>query len=139
MLDDILFEITPESYLLDCEDLPGYVCDSKDYCLFGIESMDSEMGEFTNKIFILGETFVKNFYTVFEARVDVYLNAGRPMDASPGAGQGQLSVNLAEDGVHRQHTFSWRVAFFLKKFTLGERLATSSLKTFALGGRSIKS
>ena len=68
MLDDILFEITPESYLLDCEDLPGYVCDSKDYCLFGIESMDSEMGEFTNKIFILGETFVKNFYTVFEAR-----------------------------------------------------------------------
>jgi len=68
VLDDTLFEITPESYLLDCDDLPSWACESKDFCLFGIDTMETEMGEFTNKIFILGETFVKNFYTVFTAR-----------------------------------------------------------------------
>lgn len=67
-MDDTLFEITPESYLLDCEDLPTWACESKDYCLFGVDTMEAEMGEFTDKIFILGETFVKNFYTVFTAR-----------------------------------------------------------------------
>lgn len=68
VLDDVLFEITPESYLLDCEDLPSWACDSKDYCLMGVDTMETEMGEFTDKIFILGETFVKNFYTVFTNR-----------------------------------------------------------------------
>lgn len=67
-MDGSLFEITPESYLLDCEDLPSYVCESQKYCLFGIDNMDSEMGDFTQKIFILGETFVKNFYTSFDAQ-----------------------------------------------------------------------
>jgi hypothetical protein len=68
VLDDTLFEITPESYLLDCADLPTWACESSDYCLLGIDTMETEMGEFTDKIFILGETFVKNFHTVFTAR-----------------------------------------------------------------------
>lgn len=66
ILDNKVFEISPESYLLDCEDLPEYVCASKSYCLFGVDSMDTEMGAWTQKIFILGETFVKNYYTVFD-------------------------------------------------------------------------
>lgn len=66
VLENRVFEISPESYLLDCEDLPGSVCQSKSECLFGVDSMDAEMGAFTQKIFILGETFVKNYYTVFD-------------------------------------------------------------------------
>ena len=46
VLDGKHFEIKPESYLLDCKDLPPGTCQNEAYCLFGIDSMDTEMGAF---------------------------------------------------------------------------------------------
>jgi len=62
-----LYDIMPSAYLLDCIDLPNGFCTSNSKCLFGVDSMDDELGQFNQQVILLGDIFLKNFYTVFEA------------------------------------------------------------------------
>ena len=67
------FEMTPRAYLVECDDIerekPGF-CTRKNYCLFGIDNFsakDTENRIFNDNVFLLGDLFLKNFYTVYHA------------------------------------------------------------------------
>merc|ERR1719223_2357960 len=52
---------------MNCTDLPKSYCALTDNCAFGIDSMETELGQFDEKIFLFGDTFLKNFYSVLSA------------------------------------------------------------------------
>lgn len=67
VLDNHRFTLSPRSYLLSCDSLPSALCSSHSHCLLAINSMDTELGAFNERTFVLGETFLRNYYVVFNA------------------------------------------------------------------------
>jgi len=64
---NFLFDITPEAYLMNCTDLPSSICSVPNNCAFGIDAMEANLGSWQDSIFLLGNIFLKNFYTVYDA------------------------------------------------------------------------
>jgi len=60
-----LFDISPESYLMNCTDLPSSICSIPNNCAFGIDAMEANLGAWEDSIFLLGNIFLKNFYTAY--------------------------------------------------------------------------
>lgn len=71
ILGDHLFELTPKAYLIDCFDISSHnYCNYESNCLFGIDDFsaaDTEYRSFNDNVFLLGDLFLKNFYTVYVA------------------------------------------------------------------------
>lgn len=67
---DNTFVLQPRAYLIDCVDIPDKAfCSSELNCLFGISNFSAADTEyvFNENVFLLGDLFLKNFYTVFAA------------------------------------------------------------------------
>ena len=57
----MLFDIMPKGYLINASDIdPNYA----DKCIFGIIKTPDILG--TTKMFLLGDVFLRNFYSVFD-------------------------------------------------------------------------
>ena len=71
ILGDHTFDLSPRAYLLDCADITAsHYCSQPTNCLFGIDDFgaaDSEYRSFNDNVFLLGDLFLKNFYTVYVA------------------------------------------------------------------------
>ena len=71
ILGDHTFDLTPRTYLLDCLDIESHnYCSYESNCLFGIDNFgaaDTEYKSFNDNVFLLGDLFLKNFYTVYVA------------------------------------------------------------------------
>ena len=63
ILGDKSFTILPEGYLLIGED---YDPKFKGICLFGVSSLPDTMGPGFSEMFIFGDVFLRNYYSVFD-------------------------------------------------------------------------
>ena len=75
ILSDQTFELTPKAYLLECTDIPqNSYCSRPTNCLVGIDDFsaaDTEYRSFNENVFLLGDLFLKNFYTVYVAEAEM--------------------------------------------------------------------
>lgn len=55
---------------MNCSDFSKKFCLLPDNCAFGIDTIDDEI-EFEGNVFLLGDIFLKNFYSVFSAESKV--------------------------------------------------------------------
>lgn len=61
VIENEVFEIMPKGYLLNGQDLDP---DFYDTCIFGVMPLPSLVG--TMKMYLLGDVFLRNFYSVYE-------------------------------------------------------------------------
>ena len=69
IIEGYSFEIKPQAYLMNCTDFSKKFCLMPDNCAFGVDSIYDEK-EFDDNVFLLGDIFLKNFYSVFSAESD---------------------------------------------------------------------
>lgn len=60
-INDVLFDIMPRGYLINASDLSP---EFKNQCVFGIIKTPDVVGG--TKMFLLGDVFLRNFYSVFD-------------------------------------------------------------------------
>lgn len=61
IIEDIEFTLMPKGYLLNGQDLDREFADS---CIFGIMPLPIPVGQM--KMFLLGDTFLRSYYSVFD-------------------------------------------------------------------------